>query len=496
MINLVIPAAGAATRLRPLSTSTSKVMVRVNGKPCLDYIIEHARKVADIGEIVIVDGQFNDIREYCERRHPTVKVVKQHDLNGPRDAIAIGMNELSNDDPVVVWLGDAIILEERMPLGDDFLLCKKVDNHSAWCMWDGNSFYDKPAFKINNGVALVGLYSFSDGAKAKKAFNTTDGYNISDALKMYGSFQNVMTDKWYDIGDLPTYYKTCATLLNNKAREFNTMTYDHDLGVLTKHPDYHNDHSVKAIKDERNWYDSIDEDQQCFTPRVFDTLSDVSVKMAFESGTLLSDLMLYENLTPSSWEYIIDKVFRIKSNYFSKRSTSESFVNSFYDRSLSIWVEKTRDRLGDSRLPNNVCQILNKLSYKVRKQTYPIQVMHGDLHFANIIYNQQTDQMKLIDPRGNYGGTTASGDDIYDWAKLAHDLYHGYNAMVADVPMNMEVRDIFCRKLYEYNLPADTIIDGGLILLATCIPLHYDDPERQQRFRKYVETYVNENYSI
>jgi len=68
--------------------------------------------------------------------------------------------------------------------------------------------------------------------------------------------------------------------------------------------------------------------------------------------------------------------------------------------------------------------------------------------------------------------------------------------MVADVPMNMEVRDIFCRKLYEYNLPADTIIDGGLILLATCIPLHYDDPERQQRFRKYVETYVNENYSI
>ena len=37
--NLVIPAAGSATRLKPLSSNISKVMVRVNGKPCLDYIV-------------------------------------------------------------------------------------------------------------------------------------------------------------------------------------------------------------------------------------------------------------------------------------------------------------------------------------------------------------------------------------------------------------------------------------------------------------------------
>ncbi len=59
--NLIIPAAGAATRLRPLSSSTSKVMVRVNGKPCLDYIIEAVNGAVD--EIVVVDGQFTDIRD-------------------------------------------------------------------------------------------------------------------------------------------------------------------------------------------------------------------------------------------------------------------------------------------------------------------------------------------------------------------------------------------------------------------------------------------------
>lgn len=502
MINLVIPAAGAATRLRPLSTSTSKVMVRVNGKPCLDYIIEQARKVADIGEIVVVDGQFNDIREYCERRHPDVKFAKQYELNGPRDAIRIGIDALSNiNAPLVVWLGDAIILEDDLPLGKDFLLTKEVDDHAAWCMWDGSCFYNKPEKKIKDGVALVGLYSFADGMKATNAFNATDGYDISDALELYSettykSFQKVTTDKWYDIGDLPTYYKTCATLLNMKARVFNTMSYDHDLGVLTKHPDYHDRSSVQTIRDERSWYDSINEEQRCFTPRVFDTKNDSEVMMAFESGTLLSDLMLYENLTASSWEYIIDKVFRIKTKYFNKRSTNQPFVDSFSDRAEDIWIKKTGNRLLDTNLTSTAKQRIKDLVPRIVANTYPIEVMHGDLHFANIIYNQQTDQMKLIDPRGNYGGTTPSGDNLYDWAKLAHDLYHGYNAMVADVPMNLEVREIFRRKLREYDLPADLIIEGGLVLLATCIPLHHDAIGRQQRFINYVEEYVNENYRV
>ena len=33
----------------------------------------------------------------------------------------------------------------------------------------------------------------------------------------------------------------------------------------------------------------------------------------------------------------------------------------------------------------------------------------------------------------------------------------------------------------EYELPKDIILQGGLLLLATCIPLHYDDVDRQGR---------------
>jgi glucose-1-phosphate thymidylyltransferase len=491
-INLVIPAAGAATRLRPLSSYTSKAMVRVNGKPCIDYILEQALKLAEIKQVVVVDGKYDDIRDYCEVRWPAIKFVKQFDLNGPHDAIRIGINSLDDLSlPLVVWLGDAIILENNMKLGTDFLLCKEVEDHHNWCMWNGKNFYDKPAHTIPGGVALVGLYSFSNGRYAKSAFERTDqSYEISDALEEYDKdcniFRSVMTDKWYDIGELQTYYKTCAELLNLKARAFHSMDYDPELGVIRKRPDFHDKHSIQTIHNEKQWYAALAPEQQMFVPRILPHKTDLI--MSYESGTLLSDLMMYEQLRESTWEYIIDKVFRIKLKYFNRPSETKEFVDMFDEASHDIWITKTVDRLDKtSLLTDHQKQRLVLNAERIKKRTRPIEGMHGDLHFGNILYNQQTDQMKFIDPRGLYEGWSGTyGDDLYDFAKLAHDLYHGYNALVANVPHNEDVKRIFVKMLKKYNLPEKEIIDGGLLLIATCIPLHYEDSNRQKRFAKYV----------
>lgn len=495
-VNLIIPAAGAATRLRPLSSNTSKVMVRVNGKPCLDYIIEQARKTVDLSEIIVVDGKFSDIREYCSKRHPDVKFANQPNYDGPRDAIARGMNALEDPSkPVVVWLGDAIILEDNMPLGKDFLLCKDVENQSAWCMYDGHEFYNKPTSTISNAVALVGLYSFKDGNSAKNAFNCVEQYDISFALEVYGKYEQVMTNLWYDIGDLPTYYKTCAELLNLKSRAFNNMSYDPDLGTVTKTPDYHNPQSVLTLHNEREWYNGLTPEQSMFVPRVLE--SNTNITMSYESGTLLSDLMLYEDLSESAWRYIIDKVFRIKMKYFNNPCDESEFIRNFDDYAKMMWVDKSEKRIADTGFCDQDKDILNNIAKTTYLKTSPISGMHGDLHFGNILYNQQTDQIKLIDPRGEYGyhiGTC--GDHLYDFAKLAHDLYHGYGSMVANVKQNGYVKRIFVEKLKEYNLPVKLILDAGVLLIATCIPLHYDDKDRQNRFQYYVEEYLSEEYCI
>ena len=492
--NLIIPAAGAATRLRPLSSNTSKVMVRVNGKPCLDYIIEAVN--GSVGEIIVVDGQFDDIREYCKVKHPKVKFAKQPSLDGPRDAIKIGMNALlDKHKPVVVWLGDAIILEKGMPLGHDFLLTKRVEDQSAWCMWDGRNYYNKPKQPVENCNALVGLYSFSDGIAAWNAFKHCDGYDISDALIRYTtdnldgrSFGEYITEEWYDIGDLPTYYKTCASLLNTKARAFNNLHFDSDLGTIRKQPDYHDKSSQEILKNEKWWYDELTPEQSMFTPRILP--HPVDLIMSYESGTLLSDLMLYDNIPNSHWDYILDRIFNIKLKYFNERVTDMLYIKSFTEISEKMWVDKAQDRLTGPLDQILIKTPLLEYAREIHENTSPISGMHGDLHFGNILYNQQTDQFKLLDPRGDYGGVIGTaGDNIYDWAKLAHDCVYGYNALVADVPQNQYVKELFIKKLDEYNLPKDIILKGGLLLLATCIPLHYDDKARQERMLKRV---VNE----
>jgi len=42
-----------------------------------------------------------------------------------------------------------------------------------------------------------------------------------------------------------------------------------------------------------------------------------------------------------------------------------------------------------------------------------------------------------------------------------------------------------------YPMRYQEIIDGGALLIATCIPLHYDNPERQHQMKEYVIEYAN-----
>ena len=504
-VNLIIPAAGQATRLRPLSNNQSKAMVRVNGKPCIDYIIEQAEKCAEIEQIVIVDGAFNDIREYVERRWNklNVKFVKQPVLKGPHDAILIGAKEITNYDiPAVVWLGDAIILEEDMPLGTDFLLCKDVIDHHNWCMWDeGNAVYhDKPTVSIPNGVALVGLYSFSNSLDMMAAFvETQDEYEISTALKKYPKkFNKVLTEEWYDIGEISSYYKTCAALLGLKSRAFNKITYDAELGLIHKQPDYHSLEAIQTIDDERNWYRGLDWRQELFVPRFIDNPN--SLILSYEPGILLSDLMMYENMPTSTWEYIIDRVFHIMTEYFHQNKTKTTdAIYTFSSNCKSIWIDKTASRLKNVPLSREIKDQIGQYALQIHKSCEPVPCMHGDLHLGNILYNVQNDKFSFIDPRGKYGTIDGTlGDNLYDWAKLAHDLVLGYNHIVADVEYTRrdEMNAIFKKMCKKYGVNYSLAVKGSVVLLASCIPLHSDNHMRQKRFMKRVEEYFCDKSSF
>ena len=485
--NVIIPAAGAATRLRPLTSNCSKAMIRLHGKPAIAYILD---KLYDEGanEIVIVDGQFDDIRTYCKEHYPAVKFVRQEKLNGPRDAINLGFLSIDVTKlPLVVWLGDTLVFDKDLPLGTDFLLTKTVEDHSQWCMWNGQSFYNKPKEPIESARALVGVYSFSKGMDAFTVFNSTDGYEISDALELYPNlFTSVTTENWYDIGTLSSYQKTCASLLSIKSRAFNTFEYYDNLNVIEKKG------NTEDILSELKWYRNLTPEQKLFTPRLLDD-GGQKLKLSYESGTLVSDLFLYEDITKSTASYILNKIFDVmENNFWLSTHMTATNQKEWKIRCTDMWYNKTMERTTEL---NGIKNSLKSLAQRASENFSIVSTIHGDLHGGNILYDPYNDSIKFIDPRGKFGNDLVnSGDIYYDLAKLSHDFFHGYGGIVANKQYPPYIRQIFIDLLRERSYNINYINDLGALLIATCIPLHYEDQNRQLRMTKYVETYFK-NYS-
>ncbi len=79
-LKAVILAAGAGSRLYPITLNKPKCMVKVGGRPILDYQIR-AYSIAKIEEIIIVGGyRIDQIKKYCEKiRGINIRIIENED---------------------------------------------------------------------------------------------------------------------------------------------------------------------------------------------------------------------------------------------------------------------------------------------------------------------------------------------------------------------------------------------------------------------------------
>ena len=103
--------------------------------------------------------------------------------------------------------------------------------------------------------------------------------------------------------------------------------------------------------------------------------------------------------------------------------------------------------------------------------------------------------MKLIDPRGDFGGYGIYGDSNYDLAKLAHsvdgmydfiveDLFqleeqeNGFNYKIVYLENHEKIKNLFYNYFREDERIKIKFIQSLLFL--SMIPLHKDKPKRQK----------------
>ena len=169
----VIPLAGKGTRLRPHTHLMPKPLVRVAGKPVLDYILDDLLE-AGVDEIVFVVGHLEgSIRAHIAERYPqvTAHYVVQEVQDGT--AGAIGLAEPWADGELLIVFADTLfeadlgLARTLDPGRAGVIWAKEVDDYQRYGVivtdpsGDMRRIVEKPREPVSR-LANIGLYYIRD----------------------------------------------------------------------------------------------------------------------------------------------------------------------------------------------------------------------------------------------------------------------------------------------------------------------------------------------
>ncbi|HLF55161.1 MAG TPA: nucleotidyltransferase family protein [Candidatus Nanoarchaeia archaeon] len=173
----VILAAGRGTRLQPLTDTIPKAMVKVNGKPMLQIVLEQLKTV-NVKEVVIIVHYLKEkIIDYFGNGSKfglKIKYVEQKEMKGTADAVAHAEPHITDDKFWLIFCDSLFetdqltrILEHKDV--DGVFTCKEVEDGRAFgiLVTDGKKvtqFIEKPEHPPTN------LASFSVFMMPKEIF--------------------------------------------------------------------------------------------------------------------------------------------------------------------------------------------------------------------------------------------------------------------------------------------------------------------------------------
>ena len=107
-MKVIIPVAGKGTRLRPHTHLTPKPLLKIAGKPVIDYVMDDLAKLGGVEEVIYITGHLKeDFERYARAKYPWKSVfIEQKEQRGTADAIGLARQHV--DQPVMVIFVDTI----------------------------------------------------------------------------------------------------------------------------------------------------------------------------------------------------------------------------------------------------------------------------------------------------------------------------------------------------------------------------------------------------
>lgn len=165
-MKVIVPLAGKGTRLLPLTKRVPKPLIRVAGRPVMDYVMD-ALNGLDVEELIVITGHLQDeVQRYVTGQYRVpARFVEQRILHGTAGAISLARPYV--DGPVLIafvdTLFDADLSVVRTSDADGVIWAKEVEDYQRFgvIVTDARGYMtrivEKPATPISK-LANIGLY--------------------------------------------------------------------------------------------------------------------------------------------------------------------------------------------------------------------------------------------------------------------------------------------------------------------------------------------------
>lgn len=500
--NLIIIAGGTATRLEKYHQNLiPKILLNINDETILFKMIKAwSDHVENIHIVVKSQSEEEQIQKYLacvlpENLHNVKTYVKSERFHTMHKLNHVA-KEISGD-AYITW---SDIYPTEIPV-------RKLSGN--YIFTDNNKIhrFDFNGIDINKSEAgnICGMFYVKDANELKSVYasgkslyragrinKNIDELDFVDVLKEVLQFDENHYGNWsamdidiVDIGDETKYEKALELekFSFNKTRFFNSITFNREKNIVEKTATTKT--GIDVLINETGFYDFINKQSRklssifppfldYFTNRETSTLTIgfIEGKTVFE--TIKTVDSKYENLKLAN-QIFLDFYMKMKTLHDPMLLVDEIYISEedFQQAMKYEYVDVTAARLKKvqpfinniglingkevehSSIYDLISQIKTVIDKKCQGQN-TLALIHGDPNTSNVMY-EENHNLRLIDPRGTFGGLSYFGDAKYDLAKFLYGLT-GYDSF--NTAINVDLKSI---KMQD-----------GSLAISYKLPPHYD----------------------
>src|SRR6058998_2657586 len=232
-MKIIVPLAGKGTRLLPLTKRVPKPLIRVAGRPVMDYVMD-AIAGSDLEELIVITGHLKDVveRYVVEHYHVKARFVEQKMLDGTAGAINLARPYVKG--PVLIIFVDTLFDADLSLIetadADGIIWTKEVEDYRRFgvIVTDGRGYMtrivEKPDTPVSR-LANIGLQYIKDWKTLfegiahvlKQPPGKGGEFYLTDAFQyMVDHGRRLLTAPvrgWYDCGKVDTLLETNRHLL-------------------------------------------------------------------------------------------------------------------------------------------------------------------------------------------------------------------------------------------------------------------------------------------